>query len=60
MMRMLGPHQAIRLETTAHRVGRRPRTSHPQENVRVQQAAAVAGTVPDVPSDVAYEQQQGW
>lgn len=56
MMRMLGPHQAIRLERLRTELDDVLEQAIQQENVRVQQTAAVSG----VPSDIAYEQQQGW
>jgi hypothetical protein len=56
MMRMLGPHQAIRLERLRTELDDVLEQAIHQENIRVQQTTAVSG----VPSDIAYEQQQGW
>ena len=89
MMRMLGPHQAIRLERMrtelddaleqAMHQGYSDQTSKSNEEqwaeyyrqqaaYEAQQASAVQGQpveqyqkeVPHVPSDAAYEQEQGW
>ncbi len=56
MLRMLGPHQAIRLERLRTELDDvLEQAIHEQR-----QQTPVAKTIPNVPSDVAYEQQQGW
>jgi len=56
MMRMLGPHQAIRLERL------RTELDDVLEQALLEQSnqSPMAKVVPNVPSDIAYEQQQGW
>ena len=56
MMRMLGPHQAIRLERM------RTELDDVLEQALLEQSnqAESAKAVPHLPPDVAYEQQQGW
>ena len=56
MMRMLGPHQAIRLERM------RTELDDVLEQALLEQSnqAAAVKAVPHLPPDVAYEQQQGW